>query len=348
MLAEMLQRTNLLDEDEAEYRKAIALHEQASAKFPNETVFIERLGTIRMHFFDLLCADKKFTEAEQVCRDELAISTKTGTIGSEQFTAIVGSLGHVLTAENKPAEVEKMYQEVLAAQRSALGNDSSAVAATLLDFAGFLMSQNRPEEAAQAYQKSMEISLKPPLNEHLFKLSPAVVPELLEAAGSQQASNICRMALNSTLTNGGWFNNASWFLATTENPSNRDPALAVELAERAMQINPQGDWNTVGVAYYRAGDFKQALAWLKKSGQRAHEENTDDSSYNTFFLAMAEHQLGNADAARDYYAHAIQWMTKRDPKNSELVRFQAEAEHLLGSETNGVPENQSSTPPAAK
>ena len=131
-----------------------------------------------------------------------------------------------------------------------------------------------------------------PGKEHLFKLPPELVFGLLEVGEKQRAINICQALLNSTSTNALWFNNASWYLATTENPTNRDPALAVELAERAVKINPQGDWNTVGVAYYRAGDFKQALADLRKSEQRAPVE---DNSYDTFFLAMAEHQVGNID-----------------------------------------------------
>jgi hypothetical protein len=57
-------------------------------------------------------------------------------------------------------------------------------------------------------------------------------------------------------------------------------------------------------------------------------------SFDFFFQAMAEHQVGNADAAQMYYAHAIQWMDAHDPRNPELLRFRAEAESLLGSEAD--------------
>jgi len=251
----------------------------------------------------------------------------------------------LLVAENKLVEAEKLYQEVIAARRSALGNESVLVAKTLFVFAEFLKSQNRPEEAAQKYRESADIYLLPPWEEHLFKLPPELVFGLLEVGEKQRAVSICRALLDSTSRNALWFNNVSWYLATIENPSNRDPALAVELANRSMKINSQGDWNTVGVAFYRAGDFKQALDYLRRSGQRA---NGDDSSFDTFFLAMAEHQVGNVDGARRYYTQAIKWMDKHDPQNSELLRFRAETERLLGSEVKAGAENPSPVPPGAK
>ena len=229
-------------------------------------------------------------------------------------------------AGNKPADVEKLYREVIPAERATLGKDSPTVALTLIGWANFLKSQNRTEEAAQEYRESLDIMLKPHWEEHPSDLSQWVVYALLETGNKQQARNVSRVMLDSTSSNAVWFNNASWCLATTENPSNRDPALAVELANRAVKINPYGDWNTVGVAYYRIGDFKQALPFLEKGN--------GGNSWAFFFLAMANRQLGNADAARRYYDQAIQWMDKQNPRNPELLRFRAEAEALIEGQTN--------------
>jgi hypothetical protein len=50
-----------------------------------------------------------------------------------------------------------------------------------------------------------------------------------------------------------------------------------------------------------------------------------------FFLAMAEWQLGNHDAARDWYAKAIDWMEKHPQiVGGETHRFRTEAAKLLG------------------
>src|SRR5262249_21380799 len=125
--------------------------------------------------------------------------------------------------------------------------------------------------------------------------------------------------------------------ATTENPSNREPILAVELAKRSLKLNDErGDWNTLGVARYRAGDFKQALADLQKS------RPGEDTSFDQFFMAMAHHQLGDAEAARSCYDQAINWMKKHAPEDAELIRFRAEAEGLLGLPARPIEANQSS------
>jgi hypothetical protein len=47
--------------------------------------------------------------------------------------------------------------------------------------------------------------------------------------------------------------------------------------------------------------------------------------FNAFFLAMAEWQLGNKNAAGKWYDQAVNWMAKNKPKDEELVRFRAEA-----------------------
>ena len=279
--------------------------------------------------------------AEQAYRDALTIYTKLGAVGSDQYAAVVRSLRNVLMAENKPAAVEALYQEVIAAQRSAFGADSSAAATTLFGLANFLKSQNRPEEAAQKYRAALDGMLKPGWEEHLSELSIWAVPALVEAGDRQRATNICRALLNSTSKNAAWFNNAAWYLATAENPSNCSPALAVELANRAVEINPfGGDWNTVGVAYYRTGDFNQALPCL--------ERGNGGNSWAFFFLAMTQCQLGNADAARRYYDQAIQWMDTHDPQNPELLRFRAEADRILGAEIKAAAENPSPVSGTAK
>jgi tetratricopeptide (TPR) repeat protein len=281
---------------------------------------------------NILQAQGKQAEAEQVLRDELTAYTKSGAVGSDAFAAVVRSLREVLKAGNKPAEVEKLYQEVIPAERAALGNDSSVVATALIGLADFLKSQNRIEEADQKYRESLDIMLKPHWEEHPSEMLPWVVPVLMETGNKQQASNVCTVMLDSTSTNAAWFSSVAWYLATAENPSNRDPALAVELAKRAVALDPLvgNSWSNLGTADYRAGDFKQAIADLEKAVQL---EN-GGSSYDYFFQAMAEHQVGHADVALRYYAKAIKGMDTHAPQNPELLRFRAEAEALIEDQTN--------------
>jgi serine/threonine protein kinase/tetratricopeptide (TPR) repeat protein len=119
----------------------------------------------------------------------------------------------------------------------------------------------------------------------------------------------------------------AWLLATCAEPSFRDPAWAVTLAQKAVDLTPQfaRNWRALGAARYRAGDPEGARAALVKS----MEIRKGGDGYDWFLLAMAHGRLGNTNDARLWYERAVEWMDKHQPKNSELVRFRAEAGEVL-------------------
>jgi uncharacterized protein HemY len=123
-------------------------------------------------------------------------------------------------------------------------------------------------------------------------------------------------------------------LATSADAKLRDPKRAVELAKNAIKLAPkEGNfWNTLGVAHYRAGDWKAALDALTNS----MELRKGGDSSDWFFLAMAHWQLGHKEEACKWHEKAAQWMDKHQPKNEELRRFRAEAETLLKIEKNAL------------
>ena len=84
--------------------------------------------------------------------------------------------------------------------------------------------------------------------------------------------------------------------------------------------------NTLGVARYRAGDYRGAVADLEKSVKL----RGGGDSIDFFFLAMAHWRLGHTDQARTWYADATAWMDRRAADNPELLRFRTEAGALLG------------------
>jgi tetratricopeptide (TPR) repeat protein len=130
-------------------------------------------------------------------------------------------------------------------------------------------------------------------------------------------------------------NNLAWLLATCPETALRDPRRAVALASNAVELEPnQGTFqNTLGAARYRAGDWAAAVEALNKS----MELREGGDAFDWFFLAMAEWQLGNKDAARDWYDKAGQWINanqKALERNQghveELKRFRTEAKDVLG------------------
>jgi WD40 repeat protein/tRNA A-37 threonylcarbamoyl transferase component Bud32 len=113
----------------------------------------------------------------------------------------------------------------------------------------------------------------------------------------------------------------------------RDVKAAVPLAEKAARLAPQNAIyrNTLGVAYYRAGRYQEAVEVL-----RANVEVQEDWAlpYDLYFLAMSHHRLGETARARDYYDWAVRWVSKqrdlRPDGLDDLAAFRAEAEELLG------------------
>ena len=125
----------------------------------------------------------------------------------------------------------------------------------------------------------------------------------------------------------------AWFLATCPDPKVRDPMRAVRLAQQATCHTPPSDmtvgsyWHTLGVAYYRAGNWKQTLEVLEKG----RELQQSAGSRDWFFQAMAHWRLGNRGEARRYYDLADYGMGWFGPsyQTEELRGLGAEAAKLL-------------------
>ncbi len=125
-------------------------------------------------------------------------------------------------------------------------------------------------------------------------------------------------------------NDLAWALATFPVERVRDPLQAVTLAGRAAELEPRNAMylNTLGVAQYRAEDWRGAIDTLGRSVPL----NADHASYDFFFLAMAHWQLGERDEARSWFERAVVWMDEHLPRDDELRRIRDEATALLGVE----------------
>jgi serine/threonine protein kinase/WD40 repeat protein len=113
----------------------------------------------------------------------------------------------------------------------------------------------------------------------------------------------------------------------------RDVKAAVPLAEKAVKLAPKDSMyaNTLGVVYYRAGRYREAVEVL-----RANLANEEDNTlaHDLYFLAMCHQRLGEAARARDYYDWAARWTRTQVNLSAdhleELAEFRAEAKELLG------------------
>jgi len=108
----------------------------------------------------------------------------------------------------------------------------------------------------------------------------------------------------------------------------RDPDLAVALAEKAVTTNPEQAkyWNTLGIAYYRRGDWAKARSSL----ERSMNQSNGGSPYDWFFLAMACQRLGDVEGARVWRDKSFCWLERQEAKPEDMLRYRAEADALLG------------------
>jgi WD40 repeat protein/serine/threonine protein kinase len=122
----------------------------------------------------------------------------------------------------------------------------------------------------------------------------------------------------------------------------KDFNRVVELAECAVVKGSKTDQNltALGAVLYRAGRFEEAvrkLSDLATEWEQGKELPTQTSpAYTWFFLAMAHHQLGNADQSQRYFElaadRAEQEMAGAAGWNRKLTLqlLQSEAQSLLG------------------
>jgi tetratricopeptide (TPR) repeat protein len=128
-----------------------------------------------------------------------------------------------------------------------------------------------------------------------------------------------------------YLNNLAWLLVTYPDSKRHDPEAAVSYARRAVELAPEdgNDWNTLGVAYYRAGKWQDA----KRALERAMNLRHGGDSFDWFFLALVQHELGQPEEARQWYEKATRWYHQNKRDDPELHRFHAEAARELGLPT---------------
>jgi tetratricopeptide (TPR) repeat protein/serine/threonine protein kinase len=126
----------------------------------------------------------------------------------------------------------------------------------------------------------------------------------------------------------------AWLLATCPDKKRHDPKRAVELARKAVQLNPKdsNNWATLGMAHFRAGEWKESIVAVHAAMTKSKGAN----AYHWFILAISHWQLGDRVEARKRYDQAVQWMEKNAASLSrdhllaeELRRFRSEAEEVL-------------------
>jgi serine/threonine-protein kinase len=264
---------------------------------------------------------------------------------------LLNDLGRLLAEANRPAEGRQALQKAsdLCAKVAGQFPDDPAIGRDLqaecyFQWTRALSPLGRQSDAAETARKAIDLytslgaqrSDGPAPQEVMYRWRLAVTSHLLGVAlgatgHPHEAAEAYRKAVTLHPERALFCNDLAWFLVGSKDPPAHDPAEAVDLARKAITIEPTAAhiWNTLGVAYYRAGQFRAAIAALEKSDELGQGR---EFGFNAVFLALSRWQLGERDEARRWYDDAVRWMREKKPKDEALRRFQAEAEALIRPE----------------
>jgi tetratricopeptide (TPR) repeat protein len=208
-----------------------------------------------------------------------------------------------LSRQGKWQEASKLLEEVLDSRKRVLGKEHLATLETMYSLANLLAAEGQFEDARQRFEETLQIQ------QSVYPGNPSTLRTM---------ASLARM------------------LATASDVKVRDPRRAVELANKLVEATPKeaGRWNTLGVASYRAGNYKNAITALEKSETLAPERYL---AHNALFLAMAHWELGQREQARTCYDQAVAWMEKNRSGDPDLLQWRTEAARLLGIELADPP-----------
>ncbi len=191
--------------------------------------------------------------------------------------------------------------------------------------AELLYTSDHTDEAIAAFSRLIE--LKPDQISPYVRRATLLTRSKNHKAAISDYESALKIDANSALV----ANNLAWLYATGSTDV-RSPEKALPLAKQAVGLQPNdpNSLNTLGVVYYRLGEFDKAIETL----EAATKANSDGATaFDLFFLAMSWHQLGNEDKSQGYFERALEWWRhqKDIPADwaKELTQFCQEAAALL-------------------
>jgi eukaryotic-like serine/threonine-protein kinase len=184
--------------------------------------------------------------------------------------------------------------------------------------------------ALPPYPPALNVNESQPLRVEVELGDPVQVQRDREEAARQLIEQK-RLALEANPNDAKASNDLAWTYLIAP-AALRDWKAALPVAQKAVQLAPDPmNRNTLGLAYYRAGRYPEAVQTL----ERNLKDQVDWAlTYDLYFLAMSHHQLGESALAREFYDLALRWSVAHNealnPYAAELAVIRAEAAELLG------------------
>jgi len=211
---------------------------------------------------------------------------------------------------------------------------TSPVQYAILAYAQYF--SNMPEEALESCNAVLELD---PVFTWAFRVRSLTHTKSKE---HQAAADAYRDVVRTAPDYAPWHNGLAWMLATSPDPSVHAGDEAVRHALRALEIDPNKSAyvNTLGISYYRAGRFSDAIETL----ERSIEIDGIGAISDHLFLTMAWKMEGEDEIAMDYLKSAFDWIEKRKVSILELAdsqRFLEDACAMMEVNVVSIDEDES-------
>ena len=218
--------------------------------------------------------------------------------------AVVAALmGQALVREDQNEEALVHFQ----AARSARPGYTNAVFGILRLY----IRADRFEEAAETFDAH---HLHQPYNETAVSwLLPRLADAFIASDRYDEAVDLFERAAQRAPEAEIILNNLAWFLTTHPDPDKRRPAYAAEVARRmyALDTSPNAH-NTLGVALYRNGEYREAVGHLAASMRGTGGGEPID----WLVTALCLEKMGRWDDADKWFNQAMQYGDQFPPRDT--------------------------------
>jgi serine/threonine protein kinase/Tfp pilus assembly protein PilF len=330
------------------FRRIIELDRAAVHAAPNDPAsnaeLALALGDQGMFFLEAgqaSRAEAAVREAVQIHERVLAGGRLKGSVeryAARNFT----NLGRILIATGQAGEAEQLFRKAVDLLERLVKDLPESVyprldlARTLPFLVNLLKHLGRAQDAVDIQHRVVRLheNLKAsfaddPERRRNLALGYFELASLLHGLGRRaEAGEPYRKAVEMEEDDPSVNNELAWFLLTSPETGLRDSVRALRLAKKVVAARPEDSnyRNTLGVAYFRSGDDRAAVAEL----DQAMRLQAGGTPIDWFFLAMAHWRIGNRNLARNFFDRSVEWMSTHKSQDDELRRIRAEAEAMLG------------------
>lgn len=190
------------------------------------------------------------------------------------------------------------WEEAIAEYRTAVQLQPEE-AVSRSNLAAALFQRERWEEAAAEYRTLSQQHPHDPLPRCMMGRALAAQGKLEEAL--EELWEAVRRAPDHPLPH----HTLAWFHLVAPGEPYRDLAVGLKEARRAVELAPQNPYclGTLGLAYYRSGDYPASLQWTHQGLDASQEAAA--RALNLYLGSMAQARLGHWEAAVKLYQAAV-------------------------------------------